>query len=180
MDGAVREKREMGEKGASKQEVVVFQGKRIRYHSGLSFDEVLGKLRSRMGKIKLADVLDPSSSRADFEKKVKEHEGESGFMLFVEMDHGSWMRKFGVNRKVVRWIFGNPLVAITMLRHDYTAGLFVPPDLLLAEKDGGVGCTITYVLPSSLISVEENAPLRAAALALDAKVKALVSSAATP
>ena len=78
---------------------------------------------------------------------------------------------------VVRWIFGNPLIAITMLRHDYTAGLFVPVDLLLAEGDGGVGCNITYVLPSSLIAVEQNAPLLAAAQALDAKVEALVSAA---
>jgi uncharacterized protein (DUF302 family) len=170
----------MADQVASKQEVVVFQGKRIRYHTALSFDQVLGKLRSRMGKITLADVLDSSSNCADFEKRVKEHEGESGFMLFMEIDHGSWMQKFGINRREVRWIYGNPLIAITMLRHDYSAGLFVPVELLLAENDGGAGCNITYVLPSSLISVEENAPLRAAALALDAKVKALVSSAVTP
>ena len=170
----------MAEKVASKQDVVVFQGKRIRNHTALSFDQVLDKLRSRMGKIKLGDVLDPSSNRADFEKKVKEHEGESGFMLFMEIDHGSWMKKFGINRREVRWIFGNPLIAITMLRHDYSAGLFVPVELLLAENDKGAGCSITYVLPSSLISVEENAPLRAAALALDAKVKALVTSVVTP
>jgi uncharacterized protein (DUF302 family) len=170
----------MVEQIASKQEVVAFEGKRIRYHSTLSFDQVLGKLRSSMGKITLADALDPSSSRADFEKRVKEHEGESGFMLFVELDHGSWMQKFGIKRRLVRWIYGNPLIAITMLRHDYSAGLFVPVELLLAEVDSGVGCNITYVLPSSLISVEENAPLRAAALALDAKVEALVSSAVTP
>jgi uncharacterized protein (DUF302 family) len=171
------EKTKMAQPAVSKKEVVVFAGKRVRYQSALSFDEVLGKLRSSMGKITLADVLDPSRSLEDFEKRVKEHEGPSGFMLFVEMDHGSWMQKFGVKRRVVRWIFGNPLIAITMLRHDYTAGLFVPVDLLLAEGDGGVGCNITYVLPSSLIAVEQNAPLLAAAQALDAKVEALVSAA---
>jgi hypothetical protein len=64
-----------------------------------------------------------------------------------------------------------------MLRHDYTAGLFVPPDLLLAVSGDGAGCNITYVLPSSLIAVEENPQLRAAALALDAKIEALVVSA---
>jgi uncharacterized protein (DUF302 family) len=167
----------MAQPAVSKREIVVFAGKRIRYQSALSFDEVLGKLRSSMGKITLADVLDTSRNREDFEKRVKQHEGESGFMLFVEMDHGSWMEKFGIKRKLVRWIFGNPLVAITMLQHDYTAGLFVPPDLLLAENEGGAGCNITYVLPSSLIVVEDNAPLLAAAVALDAKVEALVSSA---
>jgi len=164
----------------SKREEVQFTGKRIRYHSTLSFDDVLTKLRSRIGKITLADVLDPSGTREDFERKVQQHTGESGFMLFVEMDHGGWIGKFGIKRRLVRWIFGNPLIAITMLRHDYTAGLFVPPDLLLAESDDGAGCNITYVLPSSLIVVEANPPLLSAALALDAKVEALVSTAVVP
>jgi uncharacterized protein (DUF302 family) len=167
----------MAEPVARKREVVAFEGKRIRYQSALSFDEVLGKLRSRMGKITMAEVVDSAGSREEFEKKVKAHQGESGFMVFLEMNHGAWMQKFGVNRRMVRWLFGNPLVAITMLRHDYTAGLFVPPDLLLAENDGAAGCNITYVLPSSLIAVQKNAPLLEAALALDAKVEALVTSA---
>jgi uncharacterized protein (DUF302 family) len=167
----------MPTQAANKREVIAFEGKRIRYHSALSFEEVLTKLRSRMGKITMAEVVDPAGSREEFEKKVRAHEGESGFMVFLEMNHGAWMEKFGVNRRMVRWLFGNPLVAITMLRHDYTAGLFVPPDLLLAENDGGAGCNVTYVLPSSLIAMEKNAPLLEAALALDEKVEALVTSA---
>jgi len=86
------------------------------------------------------------------------------------------LEKFGIERRLVRWLFGNPLVALTMLREDYTAGLFVPPDLLLAESDDGVGCNITYVLPSSLMVVEQNPQLLAAALALDAKIEALVAA----
>jgi uncharacterized protein (DUF302 family) len=167
----------MPTQAATKRDVISFEGKRVRYYSALGFDEVLGRLRSRMGTITMAEVVDPAGSREEFEKKVKAHEGESGFMVFLEMNHGAWMRKFGVNRRMVRWLFGNPLVAITMLRLDYTAGLFVPPDLLLAENDGGAGCNVTYVLPSSLIVVEKNAPLLEAALALDAKVEALVTSA---
>jgi len=167
----------MSGKIARKREEVEFAGKRIRYRSALSFDEVLAKLRARVGEATIADILDPSATRHDFEKKVQQHTGESGFMLFVQMDHGSWIEKFGIKRRLVRWIFGNPLIAITMLRHDYTAGLFVPPDLLLAEGDDGVGCDITYVLPSSLLAVEANPPLLSAALALDAKIEALVTSA---
>jgi hypothetical protein len=64
-----------------------------------------------------------------------------------------------------------------MIRHDYSAGLFVPVELLLAEADDGAGCTITYVGPSSLIAVGDNPELLAAAQALDAKVEALVASA---
>ena len=169
----------MSEKIGSQREEVEFTGKRIRYNSTLSFDVVLAKLRARVGEVTIANILDPSGTREDFEKKVQQHTGESGFMLFVQLDHGSWMGKFGIKRRLIRWIFGNPLVAITMLRHDYTAGLFVPPDLLLAESDDGAGCNITYVLPSSLIAVEANPQLLAASLALDEKVEAFVLSAVT-
>ncbi len=144
----------MAQPAVSKKEViVVFAGKRVLHTSTLSFDEVLCKLRSSMGKTRQTDVLDPSRSLEwILKKRVKQHEGESGFMLFVEMDHGSWMEKFGVKRRVVRWIFGNPLVAITMLRHDYTAGpVCAAGSTSGASIDGnnGTGCNITYVLPSS-------------------------------
>ncbi len=91
------------------------------------------------------------------------------------------MQKYGIKRRLLRWIFGNPLIAITMLRHDYTAGLFVPIELLLAEGDDGVGCSIVYVLPSSLIAVDAaNPQLLSAAQALDAKLGALVASVIVP
>jgi hypothetical protein len=45
-------------------------------------------------------------------------------MLFNLFGHGAWIQKAGIERKVLRVIFGNPLTAITMLRHDVTAGLF--------------------------------------------------------
>jgi hypothetical protein len=48
-----------------------------------------------------------------FEDKVQQYGGDSGFMLFAEMGHTRWIEKFGVKRRLVRWIFGNPLIAIT-------------------------------------------------------------------
>src|SRR5277367_4246755 len=112
-----------------------------------------------------------------FEKKVQQYVGDGGFMLFQEMDHGRWIEKYGIKRRLIRWIFGNPLIAITMIRHDYTAGLFVPIELLLAESDDGASCNVTYVVPSSLIVVDANPQLLAAAQVLDAKTEALISSA---
>jgi uncharacterized protein (DUF302 family) len=103
--------------------------------------------------------------------------GKSGFMLFQEIDHGGWLPRFGINRRAVRWILGNPLIAITMIRHDITAGLFVPVEVLVTEKESGLGTTITYVRPSSLMVIEENPPLREAAKALDEKFDALIAKA---
>ncbi len=71
-------------------------------------------------------------------------------------------------------MIGNPLIAITMLRHDVTAGLFAPVELLITEEENGRSA-LTYVVPSSLMVVEPNEPLRAAALELDAKLAALAS-----
>ena len=71
-------------------------------------------------------------------------------------------------------VIGNPLIAITMMRHDVTAGLFVPVELLIAEEEDDRSA-LTYVVPSSLMVVEENEPLRAAALQLDAKLAALAA-----
>jgi uncharacterized protein (DUF302 family) len=98
-------------------------------------------------------------------------------MLFHEIDHGGWLQKFGVNRRTVRWILGNPLIAVTMIRHDITAGLFAPVEILAVEKQNAPGATVIYVRPSSLMVIEENPPLREAAEALDKKLDALIAKA---
>ena len=58
--------------------------------------------------------------------------------------------------------------------------LFAPVEILVTEKENGQGTDIVYVLPSSLILVEENPRLRTAAEALDAKLASLVASSACP
>jgi uncharacterized protein (DUF302 family) len=163
-----------------RREVVSFDGQRILHRSRLNFDQVLFNLRAHVGETTVAKIVELSieaGSAEAFEKRVQEYLGDSGFMLFGEMDHGRWIEKFGIKRRLLRWIFGNPLIAITMIRRDYSAGLFVPVELLLAESDDGAGCSITYVLPSSLIAIGVDPELLAAARALDVKVEALVVSA---
>jgi len=71
-------------------------------------------------------------------------------------------------------VIGNPLIAITMLRHEVTAGLFAPVELLLTEEENGTSA-LTYVVPSSLMVVEPNPPLLSAARELDAKLAALAA-----
>ena len=93
-------------------------------------------------------------------------------MLFATLDHGAWIKKAGIERKALRIVIGNPLIAITMLRHDVTAGLFAPVELLITEEENGQSA-LTYVVPSSLMVVEPNEPLRTAALELDAKLASL-------
>ena len=158
-----------------------FQGIRIEVDTTVSFDEVLSQLRRLMGDASVPQVVTlakEATTEAEFIQRVQERlVGESGFMLFHEIDHGGWLPRFGINRRVVRWILGNPLTAITMIRHDITAGLFAPVEILVTEKDRGPGTTITYVRPSSLILFKVNPPLRVAAKALDEKLEALIAKA---
>jgi uncharacterized protein (DUF302 family) len=101
-------------------------------------------------------------------------------MLFGLFNHGGWITKAGIDRKVLRVILGNPLIAITMLRHDVTAGLFAPVVLLIADERDGRS-SLTYVKPSSLMVVEPNPELLSAATELDTKLAALAAKVtATP
>jgi uncharacterized protein (DUF302 family) len=177
-----------------------FEAKRVRFESTRPFDEVLLNLRKLVGTAIPQKVNKQESgggtrehfeilgetylaamqelggiSREHFEKAVQSQVGESGFMLFYEIDHGEWLPLFGIQRKVVRWILGNPLIAITMMRHDITAGLFAPVELFLVENESGDGSTVIYDLPSSLMAIERNPALLEAAHALDGKLQALVS-----
>lgn len=158
-----------------------FSGARITVHTGRAFDDVQHSLRSLMGAVKVSEIVALAKepiSEAEFARLVEErYVGKSGFMLFAEIDH-SWISKYGITQRMVRWILGNPLYAITMIRHDITAGLFAPVELLVTEDANRGGTTVTYVRPSSLIVIEENFPLLAAAQSVDSKLAALVAQAA--
>ena len=65
-----------------------------------------------------------------------------------------------------------------MLRHDVTAGLFAPVEVLLVDE-GEDRSSLTYVKPSSLMVVEDNPQLLSAAKELDAKLAALAAKVTT-
>ena len=155
---------------------IPFNGVRIRFESKKSFDEVASALWADIGEKPLgADKLATQfESWEDYKAAVEPHVGPSGFILFAVLNHGAWISKVGIRKKVMRVIFGNPLLAVTMMRHDLTAGLFAPVELILIEEDDD-RTSLTYVRPSSLMVVEKNEPLLAAALQLDAKLQALAT-----
>jgi uncharacterized protein (DUF302 family) len=140
---------------------------------------VLDQLRNSMGRTSIPQIVELAQkpiSEAEYRRLIEERfVGKSGFMLFHEIDHGGWLSKFGIHRRMVRWIFGNPLIAITMSRHDLTDGLFSPVEILVTETEDGRGTTITYVRPSSLMVMGNNPPLMQAAAELDKKLDELIS-----
>jgi uncharacterized protein (DUF302 family) len=157
-----------------------FNGVRVRFDSDKTYEELVAALLSDVGEkpVSISDL--PATIFGDWElfaSEITRHLGPSDFMLMHLIDHGGWLKTAGVNRKALRVIVGNPLIAITMLRHDLTAGLFAPVELLLLEEDHDRS-SLTYVRPSSLMVVDDNPPLGAAALALDDKLAALAAKVA--
>jgi uncharacterized protein (DUF302 family) len=157
-----------------------FFGVRVRYHSTKSYDELVAALLADIGELPapLEDFAGAANDWESFQRRVESYVGPSGFMLFKLFDHGAWIQQAGIDRPVLRVILGNPLIAITMLRHDVTAGLFAPVEMLLTDE-GDDHSSLTYVKPSSLMVLEEdrehNVELLSAAEALDAKLAALAA-----
>jgi uncharacterized protein (DUF302 family) len=155
-----------------------FDGVRVRYDSTKSYDELVAALLADIGEqpVSLDDLAMASNDWESYQQQVEPLVGPSGFMLFQLYDHGAWIAKAGIERKVLRVILGNPLIAITMLRHDVTAGLFAPVEVLLIDQDEGRS-SLTYVMPSSLMVIEDNSELLSAAKELDVKLAALAAKA---
>ncbi len=154
-----------------------FEGIRLQIDTSLSFDDVLSRLKERTGKSAIPlinEVAASAHSQEQFAAEVtRQFVGTSGFMIFSEIEHTTWISRYGINRRVLRIILGNPLLAITMMREDISAGLFAPVEILLVAN--GSGTTLHYVQPSTLMVVTDNPPLKTAALELDRKLALLIS-----
>lgn len=155
-----------------------FSAIRRRATSSHPLDAVLDRLRDRLGQLSfdsMAKLAHDAASPQEFEQRLAGHLGSSGLLLFQVIDHG-WARHYGLERRMLRLILGNPGIAIGLLRHDASAGLFAPVELLLLEE-AGERCSICWLQPSSVITREATGPLAQAAHALDAKIEALVAEA---
>jgi uncharacterized protein (DUF302 family) len=154
-----------------------FDGVRIHIDSDNTYDQTVAALLSEIGENPEPITDLPAVFFEDwgsFATEITHHLGSSEFMLMHLIDHGQWLTTAGINRKALRAVLGNPLIAITMLRHDLTAALFAPVELLILEEDDNRS-SLTYIRPSSLMVIEDNPPLRAAALVLDEKLAALAA-----
>jgi heme-degrading monooxygenase HmoA/uncharacterized protein (DUF302 family) len=160
----------------SKPREIPFNGVRLKFESGKPFDELVSALLADVGEkpLKIDDLPAQFESWESYKAEVEAHVGPSGFILFALINHGAWIKKAQIQKKVLRVVIGNPLLAITMLRHDLTAGLFAPVELILIEEDDDHS-SLMYVRPSSLMVVEPNEPLLGAARELDAKLQALAA-----
>ncbi|MEU8932502.1 DUF302 domain-containing protein [Streptomyces sp. NPDC048409] len=121
----------------------------------------------------VAKALAEAQNAGQWESALGRLFGPSGFVRTFSMDHGRWLSFYGAPAKAKKYVYGNPVVAETMLRHDVRAGLQLPLSLLIYENKQGKGC-ISFDLPSTLTSFTHQLDLTSAAQALDAKLLAFV------
>jgi uncharacterized protein (DUF302 family) len=157
-----------------------FKASYVEFVSTRAFEQVISTFEETTGSVEHEDyraALGSAKDRAQFEQIIKSHEGASGFMRFLKVDHGAWMRKFeGATEQSVVYTLGNPLIARTMLIHDTAAGLNVPVRVHIYEAPDGT-TRFGYHNPSSLMSVYENEEVLQACKNLDEKLAVLAARA---
>jgi hypothetical protein len=164
-----------------------FTASRVTFITPCTFEAVAAKLNSEIqsnGSVNREDLVAVVPQGKDafieyFSNKV----GSFGFTAFGAGINHSWIQLFGVGGglRLQRIMLGNPLIAITMLKYDLDAGLFVPVELLMKELPEGKGTAVVYVLPSSLVAgVNTDDRLKEAAQSLDAKLEALMRHITSP
>ena len=122
----------------------------------------------------LRDALASENPRQVFESGVHDIVGRSGFIQVFEGDFTMLLGFHGVPAKAKSWLFGNPVIAVSMAREDIRAAGHVPLQILIYEDKDGVA-RIGYELPSSSLGRFGNAAVEAVAHELDRKVDDFVT-----
>ena len=95
------------------------------YTTARSFEDVVKACETvvdALEDIGWASIPSAAKDVADFEARVHTKIGSSGFTRFLALDHGDWLNFFSKGSKARQHVIGNPLIAITMLRHDIRVG----------------------------------------------------------
>jgi uncharacterized protein (DUF302 family) len=154
---------------------------RLSLTSRKSLQDVLSKFNVALGHPNIEEFwkhMTAAKTKLEMEKVVGSVLGPSGFMEFARFDHGGVVHKgeSGDYPKVFRLVIGNPLIMREMVKHVPDAGSYAPVTILVDERPDGVH--LSYDRMASLLAPYENAEALKVAKDLDAKVEALLASAA--
>jgi uncharacterized protein (DUF302 family) len=147
-----------------------------------SFQEVVSRLETAIGRPDLSAFRkDISAARSypELENVVGKATGPSGFMEFARFDLGEILRKQtgAAAPKILRLVIGNPLIMKKMVERVPDAGSYAPVTILLDERPDGVH--LSYDTMASFLNSYGVAEAMTVAQDLDAKVEALLTSAAS-
>jgi uncharacterized protein (DUF302 family) len=149
--------------------------------SSKSFDQVVAALNSVVGHPDMAEFWKSTrlaQSDAELQNTIEKGLGRTGLMLFVEFDHGAVVRSGtgGATPKMIRFVIGNPLIMREMAKHVPDAGSYAPVTVLVDERADGVH--LSYDRMASFLATYQNTEALKVARELDAKVEAMLASAA--
>jgi len=154
---------------------------RVSVTSRKSLRDVLSNFDAAVGHPDIHEFwkrMSAATTNVEMEQVVQSALGPSGFMEFARFDHGGVVHKgkTGVHPKVFRLVIGNPLIMREMVKHVPDAGSYAPVTILIDERADGVH--LSYDRMASFLAPYENAAASKVARDLDAKVEALLTSAA--
>jgi uncharacterized protein (DUF302 family) len=154
---------------------------RVSIISSKPFEKVVEALKAAVGRPDMNDfAMATKSARtfADLEAAIREGLGRTGFMMFMELDHGVILRKESGKAapKMVRFIVGNPLIMKEMVKHVPDAGSYAPVTVLVDERADGVH--LSYDRMASYLAPYQNSEALAVARELDSKIESLLRESA--
>ena len=159
------------------------QMKRVSIVSTRPFDEVVERLTATIGRPDIKAYyqgIAAARNLADLEKLVHGAIGSSGLMEFVRFDPGEVLRKErgGEGFKMLRFVFGNPLIMKELASAVPDAASYAPVTILVDERDDGVHLSHDSMV--SLLTPYEIEPALAIARDSDLMIERLLEAAAGP
>jgi len=149
--------------------------------SSKPFDQVVAAVNAGVGHPDVAEFfrsIREARSFAELKSAVEKGLSKTGLMLFMQLDQGAVLQKETGQEtpRIIRLLIGNPLIMKEMAKHVPDAGSYAPVTVLVDERLDGVH--LSYDRMSSFLKPYGDTEALQVAKDLDAKVEALLTSAA--
>lgn len=145
------------------------------------FEQVVTGIVSQVGHPDMAVFgknISVAQNESELEEAIQSATGPAGLMEFARYDLGQIIRKETgqATPKVLRLVIGNPLIMKQMVKVVPDAGSYAPVTVLIDERPDGVH--LSYDRMSSYLAPYGSNEALAVARELDAKIEALLTTAA--
>ncbi|KAF8974278.1 hypothetical protein BDZ97DRAFT_1772800 [Flammula alnicola] len=162
--------------------VTSFTAKLVKFETAVPFAEVISRLDVEVNKAGSSDImatLRKVKNQEEFASVVGKT-AEKDFLYFMEIPHHKLLKFVdGIDKPgIIVYTIGNPLIAQEMLKYNPLAAYSIPPRLLIIENPDGIGSSVSYHLPSTVMGLPdgENHPnLQAELEALDERLERLAT-----
>jgi hypothetical protein len=159
--------------------IIPFVGALRRWQTTQNFEKVCSRLLTEVGSVP-SPVRDGSHALTQLETElvlVDQNTGleRDGFRLLTALGLDEFLDRPKTTLRIMRVDIVNPELLRQLIQLDRFSGLFGVTSLLLTENDDRQTCGISYVVPSTLLTIDANVLLGDFARTLDEKVNSLVA-----